>query len=120
MKDRADKKAEWLKKNKKKPKTEDEEQKDLEEMFEKVSQNLYSDLHSTFASEADKEVSLEKVKWLMDNHEKMDQDAYDALNRRKSIRDIEFAGKDVILRLDLDIPLSEYEAPVIEATDPKQ
>jgi hypothetical protein len=42
------------------------------------------------------------------------------LNRRKSIRDIEFAGKDVILRLDLDIPLSEYEPPVIEATDPKQ
>jgi len=41
-------------------------------MFEKVSQNLYSDLHSTFASEADKEVSLEKVKWLMDNHKKMD------------------------------------------------
>lgn len=51
----------------------------------------------------------------MDNHEKMDVDSYDALNRRKSIRDIEFAGKDVILRLDLDVPLTDYEPPANES-----
>lgn len=56
QKDRADRKAEWLKKNKKKPKPEEEEQKDMEEMFEKLSQNIHSDLHSTLASEAEKSV----------------------------------------------------------------
>lgn len=47
----------------------------------------------------------------MDNHIKMDEDTYDELYRKESILDIDISGKDLILRLDLDIPLSEYVPP---------
>ena len=47
----------------------------------------------------------------MDNHTKMNEDAYDDLYRKESILDIDISGKDLILRLDLDVPLSEYVPP---------
>lgn len=48
----------------------------------------------------------------MQNHLKMDQEMYDQINRKLSLYDIDFSSKDLILRLDLDIPLSKFTAPV--------
>ena len=41
----------------------------------------------------------------------MNEDQYDELYRLQSILDIDISGKDLILRLDLDVPLSPYEPP---------
>jgi len=41
----------------------------------------------------------------------MNKDVYDQLNRKLSVYDIELGAKDIILRLDLDIPLSKFIAP---------
>ena len=53
-----------------------------------------------------------KSKWLMQNHLKMVANQYDEINRKLSIYDIEFGAKDIILRLDLDIPLSKFVGPL--------
>lgn len=53
----------------------------------------------------------------MENHEVMDRDAYDQLNRRESLRDIEINNQDVIMRLDLDVPLTEYQPPAPEVSE---
>ena len=44
----------------------------------------------------------------MENHEKMDRSKYDDLYHLESVLDIDVAGKDIIVRLDLDVPLSNY------------
>lgn len=44
----------------------------------------------------------------MDNHITMDDETFDTLNRKVSIMDIDFAEQDVILRADLDIPMSPF------------
>jgi hypothetical protein len=44
----------------------------------------------------------------MDNHIKMDQKEYDELYNLESVLDVDVAGKDIILRLDLDVPLSNF------------
>ena len=41
----------------------------------------------------------------------MNEEKYDELNRLESILDIDISGKDLVLRLDLDVPLSAYIAP---------
>jgi hypothetical protein len=41
----------------------------------------------------------------------MDADQYDEINRKLSIYDIELGALDIVLRLDLDIPLSKFVAP---------
>ena len=59
----------------------------------------------------EKEIELIKTRWLMENHTGMDADQYDAINRKLSIYDIELGARDIILRLDLDIPLSKFVEP---------
>ena len=61
---------------------------------------------------AEKEIELIKTRWLMANHLKMDKSSYDAVNRKLSIYDIELGARDILLRLDLDIPLSKFTAPI--------
>jgi hypothetical protein len=51
----------------------------------------------------------------MENHIKMDRKEYDDLYHLESVLDIDVAGKDVILRLDLDVPLSNYVPPQPES-----
>lgn len=46
----------------------------------------------------------------MENHLKMDADAFEKLNRKMSILDIDISELDVVLRTDLDVPLSPYTA----------
>jgi len=47
----------------------------------------------------------------MDNHITMDSNMFDQLNRKVSIQDIDVGEQDLILRLDLDVPLSQYIPP---------
>lgn len=58
-----------------------------------------------------KEIDILHTKWLMENHEAMDRKKYDDLYHLESVLDIDVAGKDIIVRLDLDVPLSAYTAP---------
>jgi hypothetical protein len=44
----------------------------------------------------------------MENHLKMDAAAFEKLNRKVSILDIEVAEQDIVLRTDLDVPLTNY------------
>ena len=52
----------------------------------------------------------------MDNHITMNDETFDKLNRKVSIMDIDFAEQEVILRADLDIPMSQFTpmAPIEE------
>ena len=60
---------------------------------------------------SENEIDAMKYKWLMQNHLKMDSNRYDEINRKLSIYDIELGARDIILRLDLDIPLSKFVEP---------
>lgn len=44
----------------------------------------------------------------MDNHQHMDSSAFEKLNRKKSILDIDVAEMDVVVRTDLDVPLTPF------------
>ena len=61
---------------------------------------------------AEKEIELIKTRWSMEHHTKMDAEQYDCINRKLSVYDIELGARDVVLRLDLDIPLSKFTPPV--------
>ena len=80
--ERKAKKNEWLKKTKKKPKTEDEDAKDMEDLRQKVSTILAQQLVDVKIDKAESDVELEKIKWLLDNHIVMDEKQYDILNRK--------------------------------------
>jgi hypothetical protein len=60
---------------------------------------------------AEKKIQLIKTEWMMDNHITMDSNMFDQLNRKVSIQDIDVGEQDLILRLDLDVPLSQYIPP---------
>ena len=109
----AARKLEAYKKLKLKPKTEDEEAADLAALIEKASAALGEQLcnNPERVRSVERELNRIKTTWLMDNHTKMDADEYDAINRKLSIYDIELGAKDLVLRLDLDIPLSKFTAP---------
>ena len=99
--------AEALKKNKKKPKTADEDAQDKENLLQKMTHSL----STHFTEEIDRcesEIELSKTEWLMQNHLRMDADAFEKLNRKISILDIDISELDVVLRMDLDMPLSAY------------
>lgn len=66
------KKADWLKKTKKKPKTEDEERLEHEELCNRITHVLKTDLLHNKIQKAEKEVEIVKIKWLIENHIKMD------------------------------------------------
>ena len=84
-------KQEALKKLKKKPKTEEEEAKELEEINAKVMECMSQTLVQEETEKVEREIELVKTKWLMDNHKTMDRDTFDCLNRKVSIMDIDFA-----------------------------
>ena len=96
--DKKAKKADWYKTTKKKPKTEDEEAQEIEDLKLKAASSLKQEL-------------MNNRLWLMENHEAMDRKKYDDLYHLESVLDIDVAGKDIIVRLDLDVPLSAYTAP---------
>ena len=104
-----------MKKLKKKPKTEEEEAKELEDICSKVIESMSNTLAQDETEKVEREIELVKTKWLMDNHRIMNDETFDCLNRKVSIMDIDFAEQEVILRADLDIPMSPFVAlPPIE------
>jgi hypothetical protein len=52
-----------------------------------------------------------KIAHIMDNHLNLDNHFFDKLNRKLSLYDIDLGSKDVVLRLDLDVPLSKFVPP---------
>ena len=108
-------KAESMKKLKKKPKTEEEEVKEQEDIKMKVIEVMSGTLIRDETEKIEREIEFVKTKWLMDNHITMDNETFDTLNRKVSVMDIDFAEQEVILRADLDIPMSTFsEMPPIE------
>jgi hypothetical protein len=71
--ERKAKKDEWLKKNKKKPKTEEEENAELEEVKNRAVNGLKHELLASKVNKAENEIEFAKTKWLFDNHMKMDE-----------------------------------------------
>merc|ERR1712060_287708 len=101
-------KQESMKKLKKKPKTEEEEAKELEELNAKVTEEMTKTLINEETEVVEREIEFVKTKWLMDNHITMDAERFDTLNRKKSIMDVDIADQEVILRVDLDVPLNPF------------
>ena len=62
-----------MKKNKKKPKTEEEENQELEEVKLRAINGLKNDLLVSKVPRAENEIEFMKTKWLFDNHLKMDE-----------------------------------------------
>ena len=107
-------KAEAAKKSKAKPKTPEEEEEELKLHIEKSAQTLAQFLtkeNSEKVVAAEKEIGLLKTRWLMKNHIIMNAEEYDNVNRKLSIFDVDIGSKDLILRLDLDVALSDFVAP---------
>lgn len=100
--------VEQLKKNKKKPKTAEEDAKDKEELLSKVCQSMTTQFTESEIDKCEAEIELIKTEWLMEHHLKMDSDAFEKLNRKMSILDMDIGDLDVVLRTDLDVPLSPY------------
>ena len=48
---------------------------------------------------------------MMDNHLKMDENMFDQLNRKVSVLDIDVGEMEIIMRADMDVPLSQYVPP---------
>jgi hypothetical protein len=69
---------------------------------------LKNDLLANRLTKVGREIDILRTKWLMENHEKMDRAKYDDLYHLESVLDIDVAGKDIVVRLDLDVPLSNY------------
>ena len=100
--------AEALKKLKKKPKTEEEEAQELKEITEKTAASVSERLCSKEVDRAERQIKLLETKWLIDNHQVMDEEMWDTLNRKVSVLDIDIAEQEVILRTDIDVQLSPY------------
>ena len=109
--DRKNKKADWYKATKKKPKTDDEEAQEAEDIKIRTQNALKSELLNNRLTKVGREIDILRTKWLMENHIKMDHKEYDELYNLESVLDVDVAGKDIILRLDLDVPLSNFVPP---------
>ena len=107
--ERKAKKADWYKATKKKPKTDEEELQEAEEIKQKTIAGLKNELLNNRLTKVGREIDILRTKWLMENHETMDRAKYDDLYHLGSVLDIDVAGKDIIVRLDLDVPLSNYK-----------
>ena len=111
------KKAEAAKRTKAKPKTEEEEAAELEQVISKTAEELGKILSADngdadAVKAAEREIELIKTRWSMEHHTKMDAEQYDCINRKLSVYDIELGARDIVLRLDLDIPLSKFTPPI--------
>ncbi len=53
-------------------------------------------------------IEIAKTEWLMENHLTMDAEMFDSLNRKVSVLDIDVGELEVVLRMDLDVPLTPF------------
>lgn len=100
--------ADWLKKNKKKPKTAEEDAADKKELITRMQTSLSTQFTEQEIDKCESEIELLKTEWLMENHLKMDAAAFEKLNRKVSVLDIDINDLDVVMRADLDVPLSPF------------
>ena len=64
---------------------------------------------------AEHDIELVKTEWLMENHIPMSADTWDQYNRKVSILDIDVGEQDIVLRSDLDVPLTPFaQLPPVE------
>jgi len=81
--------ADWLKKNKKKPKTAEEDAADKKELISRVTSSLSTQFTEQEIDKCESEIDLLKTEWLMENHLNMDANSFERLNRIVSILDID-------------------------------
>lgn len=115
-------KAEWMKKHKKKPKGEEEEAQDMEELKKRISEEIKRKVvhEDTIMGDLEDKLEMKTLHKYLDDHVVMNKEKWDELYRKKSILDIGCEGKNVLLRLDLDVPLSEYVPPELESVHEKE
>ena len=77
-------------------------------MIQRVVSSLSTQFTDSEIDKIDAEVELLKTEWLMDNHLNMNAEAFEKLNRKVSVLDMDVNDQDVVLRVDLDVPLSAY------------
>jgi hypothetical protein len=108
--------AEFYKKTKKKPKTEDEETNAWEEIKGKIEEELKPEWDKKLEG-IERELEKKEILHRMNNYEKMDYSKYETLSRKKSIYDETIQDNILVLRLDLDAELTpteyeEFEEPI--------
>ena len=97
-----------MKKNKKKPKTAEEDAADRKELIARITNGLSHQYQEQEIEKIENEIELLKTEWLMENHLRMDRATFEKLNRKLSILDMDVGELDVVLRTDLDVPLTSY------------
>jgi hypothetical protein len=91
MKEEAEaRKAEWLKKNKKKPKSEEEEKADMEELTLKIIERVREKVvgEDEVMGVVEEKVEMLRLQTLINEHTVMDYKKWDEMYRKKSILDI--------------------------------
>ena len=106
----------WLKANKKKPLSEEEEAEAKTALVEKHIEKMKTVVTEQDEVMGDVDSTMDSVRFnhVMSNHKVMDWDGWDEVYRKYSVLDIPCEGKNVLLRLDLDVPMSEYTPPADE------
>ncbi len=66
--DRKNKKADWYKATKKKPKTDDEEAQEAEDIKNRSQNALKNELLANRLTKVGREIDILRTKWLMENH----------------------------------------------------
>ena len=103
--DKENRKNEWNKKRKKPPKTEQEEAHDSNELFAKISEAIKHKVVSEneIMGGVEENIEMKTLHKQLSEHIVMNIDKWDEFYRKKSIIDIGCEGKNVLLRLDLDV-----------------
>ena len=110
--ERKAKKADWYKATKKKPKTDEEELQEAEEIKQKTIAGLKNELINNRLTKVGREIDILRTKWLMENHEKMDRKKYDDLYHLESVLDIDVAGKDIIFLMERGLSAHRSVSPL--------
>jgi hypothetical protein len=79
-------------------------------LLSQMTTSLATQFTDSEVDRAESEIELLKTEWLMENHLKMDAEAFEKLNRKVSVLDLDINDCDVVVRADLDVPLSSFSA----------
>lgn len=80
----------------------------MKEIASRVVTSLSTQYTDVEVDKCEQAIEISKTEWLMDNHLRMDAEMFDTLNRKVSILDIDVAELEVVLRTDLDVPLTPF------------
>jgi len=105
--------ADYYKKSKKKPKTEEE----IKVAWEEVKNGIVKGLQNMWMKEfegIERELEKRQIEYKLSRYERMDYSKYESLNRKKSILDESMQEAIVLVRLDLDTELSPIQYEEVE------